>query len=376
MKTELIKSQANKIIRNNELDLLALVRFLWSIRFHIARVTLLFVILGLIVAFTNPVEYEAQTKLLPEVQESEGPKLTGGLGSLAGIAGIDLSSGPAGSMSTTLYPEIVKSLPFVLKLMNDSIYFENIELTTTSIDYLENYASRSLLDYIYLYTIGLPSIVKNLIVNSFFEEKVIEIDHPNEFYRLSKEQMAYIEDFRNRVLLSIDETTGLIVISVKMQDAFASAQLAKKIELQVTSEVIKYKTNKARENLEFIKASFFDAKQRFENVQLQLAQVTDKNLNVTSTTARIKLKSLQNEYDVAFDVYKGLASQVEQAKLKLKNDTPVFTILEPVKVPVEKSEPKRLVILLSFTFIGVLFALLVSLSRVVWLNINEEKVKA
>jgi LPS O-antigen subunit length determinant protein (WzzB/FepE family) len=47
-----------------------------------------------------------------------------------------------------------------------------------------------------------------------------------------------------------------------------------------------------------------------------------------------------------------LASQVEQAKLQVNKDTPVFTTIKPVTIPYEKSAPKRALIVITFLFLG------------------------
>jgi LPS O-antigen subunit length determinant protein (WzzB/FepE family) len=47
-----------------------------------------------------------------------------------------------------------------------------------------------------------------------------------------------------------------------------------------------------------------------------------------------------------------LASQVEQAKLQVNKDTPVFTTIKPVTIPFERSAPKRSLIVITFLFLG------------------------
>ena len=44
--------------------------------------------------------------------------------------------------------------------------------------------------------------------------------------------------------------------------------------------------------------------------------------------------------------------QLEQAKIKVKETTPILTIINPVTVPYKKSAPSRPIILLAFTFLG------------------------
>ena len=51
-----------------------------------------------------------------------------------------------------------------------------------------------------------------------------------------------------------------------------------------------------------------------------------------------------------------LASSVEQAKLQVNKDTPVFTVIEPVTVPFERSAPKRSLIVVIWTFLGLVLS--------------------
>ena len=51
-----------------------------------------------------------------------------------------------------------------------------------------------------------------------------------------------------------------------------------------------------------------------------------------------------------------LATQLEQAKLQVNKDTPVFTVIEPVSVPFERSAPKRSLIVVIWTFLGVVLS--------------------
>jgi hypothetical protein len=41
-----------------------------------------------------------------------------------------------------------------------------------------------------------------------------------------------------------------------------------------------------------------------------------RNRNVVTSLAQAESQRLQNEYNLAFEVYKGLATQLEQAKIK------------------------------------------------------------
>lgn len=341
-------------VEEDEIDLIELIKTIWNGRIFIIKLTGAFIILGLVIAFTRPVEYVAYCKLLPESQEGTSNQLAG-LGGLAGLAGIEIGTmSKSGVLSPQLYPEIVHSLPFTLEVLNDTVYFESINLNTTPFYYFKEVVEPSLITTLLEYTVGLPWVIKGF----FFDSKEAPSD-VTAFYRFSKEDWKIIESFKQRVVINLDELSGVVSIKVEMPDAYAAAALTKKIELMVTNAVIKYKTDKSLSNLKFIKKSFSESRNEFTQVQHELAILTDRNKNVSSAIAEIELRNVENEYNIAFEVYKGLASQVEQAKLKLKEETPVFTILEPIRIPEDKESPKRGLILLGMCFFGVVLSVII-----------------
>ena len=53
-----------------------------------------------------------------------------------------------------------------------------------------------------------------------------------------------------------------------------------------------------------------------------------------------------------YGLYSYLAKQRENPNIMLKQTTPVFTVVEPVTIPTERSKPKRGLICIAFTFLG------------------------
>jgi uncharacterized protein involved in exopolysaccharide biosynthesis len=64
------------------------------------------------------------------------------------------------------------------------------------------------------------------------------------------------------------------------------------------------------------------------------------------------VERLQGEYSIALNVYNELAKQLEQAKIQVKEETPVFSVLEPAMIPREKSKPKKPMIVAIWLFLG------------------------
>ncbi|MEP1094968.1 MAG: Wzz/FepE/Etk N-terminal domain-containing protein [Cyclobacteriaceae bacterium] len=344
-----------EITKDDEINLFELIQIIWVKRLLVAKVTVISVVVGIFVALTSKVEYQATCKLIPESVESSGPNL-GSLGGLAGLAGIDLSSGEGGSLTPELYPQIVKSVPFLLTLIHQPIYFEKIDSITSSYVFLSEIDKPSLLARISEYTIGLPRKIKTLLRSS---DDASNLKIEDSMIRLSRGDSRILDNFKSRVTVSVDSETGIVAVSTEMPDAFSAAKIANILVKNLTEQITNYKTQKSKSNLEFTEERYIEAEGRYNSKQRQLAQFTDRNKNITSSLVQTEYQRLQNDFNIAFEVYKGLATQLEQDKIKVKQETPIFTVLEPVVIPFDKAKPKRTLIVIAFTAFGAFIALVV-----------------
>jgi uncharacterized protein involved in exopolysaccharide biosynthesis len=356
--------EPNKIIQEDEIDLLELARFIWGKRRFIIKVTSIFVALGLFIAFTRPVGYEASCKLMPESQEGVNSSL-GGLGGLAGLAGINLDMGTSGSLTPQLYPEIVKSIPFQLKLIHEPVYFQNLDSSVSSYYYLSEVQKSTLVGFILKYTIRLPGTIIKML-----KKDEIIVDHLNNgLYRFTEQEWSILESYRERFNVEVDSKTRVITVTTEMPDPFAAAIITNMLVKHLTEEVTRYKIEKVKLNLDFVQERYEEAEKRYQQKQRALALFADQNKNIISSTAQIESQRLQNELNIAFELVKGLASKLEQAKIKVKEETPVFTVLEPVQIPIKKSKPNKKLILLVAVSLGICFSVFYILLKK-WLSYN------
>ena len=65
---------------------------------------------------------------------------------------------------------------------------------------------------------------------------------------------------------------------------------------------------------------------------------------------------LESEYNNANVVYQEVAKQVEESKLQVSRDTPIFSILKPVVVP-NISTTNKLLIITIWAFLGFIFSI-------------------
>lgn len=61
---------------------------------------------------------------------------------------------------------------------------------------------------------------------------------------------------------------------------------------------------------------------------------------------------LENEMTLAFNLYNQTAQQVQQAQVRVQESTPVYAVVTPATVPVRASSPRKVMILVGFTFLA------------------------
>ena len=116
--------------------------------------------------------------------------------------------------------------------------------------------------------------------------------------------------------------------------------------------VTHYRTQKAKKDLEFTENVLKESRSAYYKAQQAYAAFEDGNKNIISASYRTEQERLRNEMTLTFNVYNTLAQKLEQDKLRVQEQTPVYTIIEPATVPLKASSPKKLLILVAFIFLA------------------------
>ena len=337
-------------IEEDEIDLIQLAKTLWEGRKTVIKTTLIFMAIGLFVAIFSQKEYTASTTFMPQTGDS---KIGGSLGGLAAMAGINLGGMSSDSgISPSLYPQILNSIPFQKELLQTSLTIEGEKDKVTFANYYAEIYSPGLLGYVKKYTIGLPGIIIGAIKG---RPKTVTLSGDEENIQLltvSEEEDILIQQLDGQISLEVNETEGYVTISANMPEAIASAEMTLRVQQLLQQYVIDFKIQKSKEQLKFIKSRYDEVEEKFKTAQQKLANNRDRNQNLSTAIAKTTVEILQDEYDLIYGVYSELAKQLEAQYIQVTEDTPVFTILKPVTVPIEKSKPKRLIILIIWCFIG------------------------
>jgi uncharacterized protein involved in exopolysaccharide biosynthesis len=333
---------------DDEIDLLALAKTLWLGRRVVIKSILICGVIGLIVAITSPKEFVATTIMVPSSSDASS-KLggLGGLGGLAAMAGINLNTTSGSDLSPIVYPQIVTSVPFQLELMKTPLNFTGLKEQITLFDY---YTEIKKPNPLIKYTLGLPGIILKAIKGSN-DDLNISSDNKGPITLTDKQRDVRLI-LSELISLTVNQKEGILTLSSTMPEAKAAAQLGQHAQELLQQYITEFKIKKATANLDFIRQRYDETALKFDTAQEKLASFRDRNKNVSLATAKTEEERLTSQYNLIYSVYTELAKQLEQAKIQVKQDTPVFTIIEPVSVPTKKSKPNRPLIMVIWLFLG------------------------
>lgn len=331
----------------DEIDLIAIAKTLWTGRKTILIATGIGAVLGLLVALLTPKEFTVKTVLVPQMSGGKSSQLSG----LASLAGVDLGMAESSELSPVIYPQVVQSVPYMLELMHTPLHFSKVDTVVSYFEYYTEVKKPSVLGVVKKYTIGLPGVLLSALRKAP-EEVVLPGDMGDKPIAMSRDEYGLKKGLSEKISLMVDKKEGYLTLSVNMPEALVTAEMAQKAQSLLQRYIIAYKVEKSQAELDFIQERYDAAKEEAEEQQVAFAKLSDQYKDLTSRVPQVELQKVQTRMTIANSVYQQLASQLEQAKIQVKKDTPVFTIVEPVTVPTERSKPSRAKILVIWVFLG------------------------
>jgi len=332
------------VSEEKEIDLVELAKKLWDKKCFVVKVCLVGFIISVIIAFSIPKEYSTTVVLAPEAKSAS----LGNMGALAAMAGVNLNQSTDDAISPELYPNIAGSTPFLVGLFNIGVNDNDKNIDTSLYKYLDEYQKRVWWSYI----LGLPSKVLGLFSSSKNVDFLESGKENSQKIFLSKDESLILEALKDRINVSVDKKTGVITLVSTMQSPEISAFLADTVTSYLQKYIINYRTQKARQDLAFTEKLFEEAKNDYFKAQQNYTTYIDKNLNIVSARYAATREQLQNEVTLTYGVYNQMAQQLQMAKVKVQDTTPVYTIIEPSVVPLIASSPKKKLIVIGFVFLA------------------------
>ena len=326
------------------IDLREIIKRLWDNKMVFIKVLPIVFVLSCVYIVSIPRTYSTDAKLAPEM----GNAINGGtLGSIASAFGFDF-----GDMQTTdaitplLYPDLMEDNAFATKLFAIKVENNKGDIKSTYYEYLKKYQK-------YPWWKSSISWIRRL-----FEKNQPVANKEFNPYALTKKDNDIVNKIRKNVKLSVDKKSGVITLNTQDQDPRICKTLADSIMGILQEFITEYRTNKARADLAYYKRITAEAKHEYEKARQRYGSYSDANTDVILESVRAKRNDLENDMQLKYNTYTTLNNQLQAAKAKVQERTPVFTMLKGATIPIRPSAPKRMLFVLEMLVLSFLLTAL------------------
>lgn len=334
-----------------QIDWMGILRQIIAIRKTLYKAAGVGLVIGILIALGIPKQYTVSVTLSPEV--SGGNSGSSGLaGMAASFLGANVGSNSPDALNATLAPDIVSSTPFLLELLDARVVSQDQKIDTTLTAYLEEQKSPW-----WGYVLAAPGMaiggVKSLFSNEKGKASKDSIQAGT--IELTQEDAAKLGGLKKAILAEPDKKSGIINLSVTLQDPKVTATLADTVVSKLQQYIISYRTRKAKEDCEYLEKLYKERQQEYYDAQRHYAHYVDANSNMVFQSTMAERERLQNDMNLAYQVYSQVAQQLQVARAKVQEEKPVFAVVEPAVVPLNPSGTSRKTVVIGFVFLAVVF---------------------
>lgn len=280
---------------DDEIDLRELFATLWRGKWIIIATTVLFAIAGVFYALSKPNIYQASVLLAPAQSEDGGSGISGQLGGLASLAGISLGGG--GNNQIVMAKAVLQSHAFLRDFINR--HNLAIPLMATKAWSMENN----------------QWVINREVYNPETSEWLTDEDgeslKPTDWDMVKK----FKEDHLN---LSSNQETGMVTLSLKSQSPPAAEAWVERLVHDINEYMRRQEIKEAEARIAYLEEKLSET--NIAGMQQVFYQL------IESETRTVMLANAQDEY--------------------------IFKTVDPAIVPQEKSEPKRVMIVIVAILLG------------------------
>lgn len=279
----------------DEIDLRELFVTLWRGKWIILFSTIAFAAAGVLFALSKPNIYQASVLLAPTQDEGGIGGLSGQLGGLASLAGINLGGG--GANKTVMAKQVLQSHAF----LSDFIHRHNLSVPLMATEGWNTENQEWVIN----------REVYNPQTNEWLQDEDGKSYKPTDWDLVKKFRESHLS-------ISEDQETGMVTLSVKSQSPPMAKELAAKLAHDINEHMRQQDINDAEARIAYLEEKLSET--NIAGMQQVFYQL------VESETRTVMLANAQSEY--------------------------IFKTVDPAVVPQEKSEPKRAIIAIVSTMLG------------------------
>ena len=300
------ENSQDKVLNSDKIDLRELFKAIWQGKWIITAVTIVFVVVAVFYALSLPNIYKSEALLAP-VSEDSGLKMSGQLGGLAALAGVNLG-GLGSDDKTGLALEIIKSREFLGRFIEKHDLYLPV-MASEGWDPADN-----------------SLIIDDEIYDINTKQWVRKVKPP---FQPKPSLLEVHEDLLKLFAISQDKTTGMVKISLEHYSPYLAKTWVDQLVKAINDEMRQRELNEAQRSIAYL------------NSQIEQTSLAD---------VRTMLYSLIEE-------------QTKTVMLANVRDEYVFKTVDRAVVAEKKSKPKRALIVILAFMLGSLLSMMFVLVR-------------
>lgn len=337
--------------KNHEIDIVAIVKKVIKDKWSLLVFFIIFAVLGIAVALMTPRTYSTDVVVAPELSSGSMPE---GLSDIASMVGVDLNNGNKSSVDAIypqIYPDVISSNDFIVQLFNIPVTTEGAKNSKTYFDHITKDAKKGFWDYPKTW---MGNIVKKITgkkdtTNLADASTVIDPVH------LNKVQSDIRDAIRSQVTCVVDKKTNVITITAKDFDRFVSAEVADTVQKRLRNYIIEYRTKKFKQDVAYAQSLVDTAEAKYVKTRNAYTAFAEANTDVTQESFVTKRDEMENNMQMRYNNYTQALQQLQVAQAKLREHTPVFTVIQEASVPFKPSGTPRSLTVLGYVLAGLFF---------------------
>lgn len=301
------------------------------------------IVIGIIIALSIPKRYDVEIILSPESGKANNSSSLNSMASMLGLGGI--TSLGEDAITASLTPDILKSTPFLIELYNIPVKTSKSETLIPLSEYIEHETTPW-----WNTIIKLPFKLKDLFSSKNTNGESQSLNS----FQLSKKQKSRIEKIKGMITAIIDKKNSMTYITVSCQDPLVAAIMADSTINKLKKYVTDYRIQKAKDDCIFLKKIRDEKKSEYYKAQKKYAEFVDKNKNIILQSSQANKIRLENEMNLAYQIYSQSESQYQLAEAKIQEAKPIFAIIEPASIPLNPTYPQKKIIIIVFCLLSII----------------------
>lgn len=335
--TDPIQAQPNK--HEHEIDLIEIIHILWKARKFIAIVTATSLAIGILYIIFATKMYSGTITLYPAQSGTKNPMVQ--MAAQMGMAGAS-----AGEANYNI-PDVVKSRTLSEKIVGHEWEIDGFSIKINLVEYFDK-----------LWDVEKP------------DDVLTKADESNWYKNKFHSYSSFIA--KERISVNSDLKTGLITVTVIMEQPELARDIANFISVFVANWVNDTQKESIRKNLEFIneRAAVLGAELQEAENEFKKFRETNRNI-LNSPDLQLELQRLQRQVTIKQEVYLTMIKQREINQIEENKSADVIRILDDAIAKTRPDVPnKKIILVLTF-----LLGLFLSVTSIMTLYLSSNRFK-